>query len=166
MNCVDYPCDPTPGDSGGDTANGGSPCTEINECASLPCQMEWTEGLVAGTITNSDTCNDLLDFYTCSCQPGYAGFNCNVDLNECGSYPCQNGATCADDSNSYQCTCQPGTSGYNCDVDINECDGGPCQNGGACTESGSPGAQVGLNAYSCACQPGYAGDVCDIDIAG
>jgi len=76
----DYPCTTDPSDEGGDLANGGAACTDINECASSPCQVTWTEGLASGVVTNSDSCNDFVDFYTCTCEDGYAGFNCDVDL--------------------------------------------------------------------------------------
>lgn len=34
--------------------------------------------------------------YTCSCRAGFTGANCQTDINECKSSPCQNGATCLD----------------------------------------------------------------------
>ena len=117
----DYPCTTDPSDEGGDLANGGAACTEINECASSPCQVTWTEGLASGEVTNSDSCNDFVDFYTCTCEDGYAGFNCDVDLDECASYPCLHNATCTDDSFAYGCACVDGFSGYKREVDDNEC---------------------------------------------
>lgn len=38
-------------------------CTDIDECASMPCQ-------------NNATCNNLLDMYTCDCPDGFEGVNC------------------------------------------------------------------------------------------
>lgn len=40
--------------------------TDINECASLPCQ-------------NNGTCIDLINEYKCSCTNGYSGMNCTND---------------------------------------------------------------------------------------
>ena len=37
-----------------------------------------------------------------------------LDINECASNPCKNGATCNDYINMYNCTCPPGYYGYNC----------------------------------------------------
>ena len=37
---------------------------------------------------------DLIAVYTCTCDPGYTGVNCQADINECVSNPCQNGASC------------------------------------------------------------------------
>jgi hypothetical protein len=113
---ADYPCTAALTDAGGDLSdsNSGGACLEINECASSPCQQTWTAGLAAGVVTNANSCNDFVGYYTCTCQYGYSGFNCDVDLDECGSYPCQNGATCTDSSFAYQCTCGSGFSGVNC----------------------------------------------------
>ena len=41
--------------------------TDINECIGLPCK-------------NGATCNDLINLYTCTCQPGYTGYNCTHGL--------------------------------------------------------------------------------------
>ena len=38
---------------------------DIDECASSPCQHD-------------ATCDNELDFYTCSCLPGYTGSNCET----------------------------------------------------------------------------------------
>lgn len=37
-----------------------------------------------------------------------------IDINECASSPCKNGATCKDGVNSYTCTCAAGFTGQNC----------------------------------------------------
>ena len=37
-----------------------------------------------------------------------------VDVDECASNPCQNGATCTDDVNGYTCWCKMGYAGTSC----------------------------------------------------
>lgn len=37
--------------------------TDIDECLSNPCH-------------NGATCSDVIDFYNCSCIPGFDGVNC------------------------------------------------------------------------------------------
>ena len=32
--------------------------------------------------------------YTCACLDGFYGLNCETDVNECNSHPCQNGGSC------------------------------------------------------------------------
>lgn len=50
--------------------------TDIDECASIPCQ-------------NNGTCLDLVADYKCDCtRTGFTGSNCEIDIDECleGSY--------------------------------------------------------------------------------
>lgn len=49
---------------------------------------------------------------TCYCFPGFYGDFCDMEVNECGSSPCQNGATCLDQENKFTCECNPG-KGFN-----------------------------------------------------
>ena len=37
------------------------------------------------------TCIDMVNNYICQCQPGYTGFNCSFEIDECQSSPCING---------------------------------------------------------------------------
>ena len=41
------------------------------------------------------------------------------DVNECSSFPCQNGGTCTDGVNGYTCQCALGYSGLNCQTSKN-----------------------------------------------
>ncbi len=164
---------------------------DINECGSNPC-------------LNGATCNNLVNEFNCSCAPGYDGKHCqtgkrrrvvdyvrgrceginwlhihsNLDVNECGSSPCSNGATCKDLVNGYNCSCAPGYDGTHCKtgngrlvsgqvcmrvlrkvlfaihsiLDINECGSNPCLNGATCKDL--------ENVYNCSCTPGYSGTHC------
>jgi hypothetical protein len=59
-------------------------------------------------------CTDGVNSYTCTCQPGYTGTNCQTNINECSPNPCQNGGSCTDGVNSYTCNCVGGYTGTNC----------------------------------------------------
>ena len=37
-----------------------------------------------------------------------------IDVNECLSFPCENGGSCTDEVNGYSCQCQPGYFGDQC----------------------------------------------------
>lgn len=42
--------------------------------------------------------------------PGFTGNLCQIDIDECASTPCNNGAKCTDGPNKYTCECTEGTN--------------------------------------------------------
>lgn len=54
----------------------------------------------------------------------YIGLNCEENLDECLSNPCQNGGMCHDHANGYTCSCLPGYLGIYCEMDIAVCETG------------------------------------------
>jgi hypothetical protein len=97
--------------------------------------------------------------------PAVAG-NCAVDVNECVSTPCMNGAGCTESFvepavalDKYMCSC---TEGYRmtdaddtlCRGDFDECVSIPCQNGATCSESSTDWA-VTAGRFSCSCPTGF-----------
>ena len=73
----------------------------------------------------------MFQAYNCSCFDGFEGVNCEIDVDECASNPCQNDATCLQRSQS---------DAY----DVTTADGYDCE----CAEgfTGKLGAGTGLNA--------------------
>lgn len=68
-------------------------------------------------------CNDGISMYSCLCNEGYTGTNCDVMINYCESSPCKNGGTCATDGPlKYRCICALGYEGDMCQTDIDECE--------------------------------------------
>lgn len=57
-----------------------------------------------------------------------AGVNCEENLDECLSNPCQNGGSCDDRENGYVCSCTPGYAGLHCEQDVAVCNTGLCDN--------------------------------------
>lgn len=58
--------------------------------------------------------------YICVCQPGVIGKNCETNINECETNPCEEG-TCVDKVGGFVCECEEGFTGERCEIDIDEC---------------------------------------------
>ncbi|XP_078610821.1 uncharacterized protein LOC144881543 [Branchiostoma floridae x Branchiostoma japonicum] len=98
------------------------------------------------------TCTDDTGGYTCSCENGWEGTNCDQNIDECASFPCAHGA-CDDTIGSFTCSCDNGWTGLNCDQDIDECASSPCWLGGTCLDH--------VNGYSCVCLKDVTGRNCE-----
>ncbi len=85
----------------------------------------------------------------CECDVGWTGDECETDIDDCASDPCQNGGTCTDGVNSYICDCASGFSGDNCETQ-DPCYGINCGDHGSCADG------------ACVCTGGYSGDSCEI----
>lgn len=95
--------------------------------------------------------------YECLCVQGVTGKNCEVNINECDSNPCQAG-TCVDRIGGYTCECDEGYEGDHCQHDIDECKRySPCEHG-VCTD--------GRADYTCTCEPEYGGKNCSVELIG
>lgn len=92
------------------------------------------------------------------------GVHCEVDINECDSDPCQNGATCEDGANSYRCLCpmpEPGHEpwgGDNCDILLVGCQQHRCQHEASCVPALTAD---GEHSYTCLCPSGWTGERCN-----
>ena len=121
----------------------GSLCDEdVDECASTPCQHGHDCVDSTDTLAESETpvpphayrcicpagyTNGACDYASDSerCQVSYSNHNaflsgnCDVDIDECASHPCKNGAACSDSTSAgtglerisihaYRCTCVAG----------------------------------------------------------
>lgn len=70
----------------------GSACgTDIDECASQPCQ-------------NGGICVDGKNSFTCNCPAAWQGVLCQFDVDECGllESPCKNSLTCVNLAGDYR----------------------------------------------------------------
>ena len=142
--CVDdilsYDCDCVSGFDGENCAAVVDPCSR-NEA---DCSNE-AECIHTGPGT-----------HICECYPGFStndrGRTC-VDIDDCESSPCQNGAACSDGRDAFRCRCASGWTGILCEMDVDECISRPCLNRGQCLDA--------VDSYQCHCRPGYEGDNCD-----
>ena len=53
-----------------------------------------SEMCIRDRCMNNGVCIDLIDNYECKCLEGFTGRNCEYNVNECISEPCQNSGTC------------------------------------------------------------------------
>ena len=132
-------------DSNADVALGGNCDIDVDECDSNPCQNN------AVCVESTTDASVSYHAYQCQCAAGFADGMCNyepisayasscgvlessassttsgscaIDVNECDSNPCENGAVCSESStdagipfNSYRCTCSPGFADGVCAYD-------------------------------------------------
>ena len=58
--------------------------------------------------------------YTCTCDEGYEGRNCETDTDDCVSVLCGGHGMCLDGLASFTCSCETGYSGELCE-ELGEC---------------------------------------------
>ncbi len=111
-------------------------------------------GCVLGACENGGTCIDDQGTITCTCQPGFGGERCEVNIDDCSDGACQNGGVCQDAVNGFHCACPLGFTGLHCETNLDDCTASACLNGGSCID--------GVNSFSCVCPDGYAGSHCEM----
>ncbi|XP_012567052.1 protein crumbs homolog 1 [Hydra vulgaris] len=156
-------------------------CVDIFDDFECVCNIFYTKKLCNETLNvncsfseaickNNSTCINLhegvfaptkfsdngKDFFECMCEPGYKGYFCEREINECENGFCQNSEKCSNLILDYECKCLIGWGDKNCTTNLNDCKPNPCENGGTCIDL--------LNAYVCNCSNGFEGKNCTEDI--
>ena len=127
----------------------GERCENFDECSALQI-----------TCSDQGTCIDGVGTYSCDCNPGYTGRDCETNINECllMEPECTGRGTCTDGNNSFTCNCSEGFTGQVCQTNIDDCVGVNCSGHGQCMD--------GVNNFTCLCQSGFTGVICSMNTQG
>ncbi|KAK3583995.1 hypothetical protein CHS0354_000151, partial [Potamilus streckersoni] len=91
------------------SSEGGYICEKFTPCNALrPNSLRCKHG---GTCHNAGPIA-----FKCECPPNFTGNECELDVNECEFYPCQNGASCNNTIGDYNCHCPSRYTGKNCQL--------------------------------------------------
>lgn len=113
-------------------------CNGASVCEPSPC-------------LNGGLCQDLFNWFNCTCVGGWAGRRCDLYVDTCASNPCRHG-NCTVKGLSYECTCDFGYAGVDCEEEVDVCENHLCANGGTCLH--------GPRTYTCLCPDNYTGPFC------
>lgn len=94
------------------------------------------------------------------CDPGYTGTQCTVNINDCVEVNCSGRGQCMDEVNTFTCSCDPGFTGANCQINIAN-----CLEANNCSEHGQCARVDGVDSFTCECDSGYTGELCDSAVA-
>ncbi|XP_053381797.1 sushi, von Willebrand factor type A, EGF and pentraxin domain-containing protein 1-like [Mercenaria mercenaria] len=81
-----------------------SQCDDFDNCVSSPC----LHGM----------CTDALQGFTCTCEQGYLGTQCDINIDDCETNICMNNAICIDGVANYSCQCPADYTGQYCEIEM------------------------------------------------
>ena len=92
--------------------------------------------------------------FTCKCNAGFEGRNCESNVDECAGNDCSGRGKCVDGANAYTCQCETGYDGKDCENNIDDCKDVDCGD----LSVAAYGCTDGVNSYMCNCKPGWSTD--------
>ena len=155
----------------------------VDVCASLPCvnggnctnTPEGNFKCECPPEFSGETCNDFADIChlpghsfcmhgacknifggaLCTCDEGWTGSRCDIDINECAEFPCANNGTCVNTAGGFRCDCAPFYLGSRCET-TGVCATEPCLHGTCIQHSAKE--------HTCNCDKGFEGSRCEEQI--
>ncbi|CAB3403307.1 unnamed protein product [Caenorhabditis bovis] len=127
----------------------GAYCDKVNPCIADPSLCH-DRGICTGMPETGD--------FVCTCDRGFEGERCEIDLDECKMYGevCYHGGKCVDMPGNFKCECPRGFNGTQCEQIVHVCEDEEfeCQNGGTCFAGP-------FREPLCQCEQGYIGKHCE-----
>merc|ERR1719244_1587077 len=68
------------------------------------------------TCSGNRRCQDGINQYSCICNAGFTGNDCETEINQCDGQTCSGHGTCVKGMNDYSCTCSDGYTGKDCET--------------------------------------------------
>jgi hypothetical protein len=128
--------------------------SERGSTSASDCFERFEDSCSAVTCGDHGRCVQSDAFYSCDCDEGFYGQNCEIAENPCASTPCFNDGVCRALNDTHTtCDCTPPFQGQYCESVEDPCNQKNCQNNANCYE-------IGGEAF-CECMEGFEGDLCE-----
>lgn len=101
------------------------------------CDKHWSKIKGAAQTRGGGACSSLPPALSLSLPLNtfmFTGATCEIQIDECQSQPCLNGARCHDYTDGFACICPSGFQGHKCEFNTDECQEQPCKNGAPCVD--------------------------------
>lgn len=141
----------------------GRQCEQLTmPCSPDPCAPNgYCNSGTTDLPANLNTYISASQNYFCRCKPGFTGYNCKENINDCINATCHNGGLCIDGINSYTCDCPWPYSGRYCETRLT-CSLNFCKNNSTCIEEYDETKNDITS--KCLCSSGYMGVDCSIKL--
>ena len=105
--------------------------------------------------SGSGMCVKMMNSYTCVCDGGFIGEDCEL-IDYCFEQSCNGNGICTNEESSFVCNCNTGYTGIDCEINIDDCEDENCSDNGRCIDE--------VNSYHCEYAPGFSGTNCETNI--